>query len=111
VDERQENTILTEDVQQLEATLRDLWEQTRNAADMIRSLRGHNRELLKSVDELEGKVGELLSKLTQREDEIKIMQHQLQEIRSNGLSLMDQGEKAELRNQIVSLLDKINSHL
>jgi uncharacterized protein (DUF3084 family) len=111
VDERQENTVLTEDVQQLEATLRDLWEQTRNAADMIRSLRGHNRELLKSVDDLEGKVGELLSKLNQREDEIKIMQHQLQEIRSNGLSLMDQGEKAELRNQIVSLLDKINSHL
>lgn len=111
VSEKQENNILTQDVQQLEATLRGLWEKTNQAADLIQSLRDQNRSLLENVDKLEVKVEELQAKLEQRNDEVQLMQQQLRDIRSNGLGLLDQNEKAELRQQIVSLIDKINSHL
>jgi len=111
VSEKQENNILTEDIQQLEATLRGLWDQTKQAADVIQSLRQEKRELLNQVGELEGKVKDLESKLEQRDDEIKLMHKQLQDIRNNGLGTMNQEERAELRKQIIGLLDKINSHL
>ncbi len=111
VSEKQENTILTENVQQLEATLRGLWDRTKQAAEMIQSLREQNRTLLNTVDELEAKVEMLQAKLNRRDDEVQLMQQQLHEIRSNGLGMLNQDEKAELRKQIVSLIDKINSHL
>lgn len=111
MNEKEENNILTEDVQQLESTLRGLWEQTKHAAEMIQTLREQNRTLMKNVDELETKVKELQTKLNQREDEVRLMQQQLQEIRSNGLGALDRDEKAELRSQIISLIDKINSYL
>jgi chromosome segregation ATPase len=111
VSEKQENNILTQDVQQLEDTLRGLWDKTRQAADMIQSLRNENRSLQENVGGLEAKIDELQAKLEQRNDEVQLMQQQLRDIRSNGLGLLDQTQKAELREQIVSLINKINSHL
>jgi len=111
VSDKQENNILTEDVQRLEATLRGLWGQTKQAAEMIQSLRDQKRDLLTKVDELEAKVNALQTKLEQREEEVQLVHQQLQEARRNGLGVMDQEERDELRNQIIGLLDKINSHL
>lgn len=109
--DKQENNILTEDVQRLEGTLRELWSQTKQAAEMIQSLREQKRDLLVKVNELAGELKTLQSKLEQREEEVQIVHQQLQEARRNGLGIMDQEEKDELRNQIIGLLDKINSHL
>lgn len=109
--EQQENTALTDDVQKLEATLRGLWNKTKQAAELIQSLREQNRTLIKQVDDLEANVETLQSQLTQREDEVRLMQQQIHEIRNNGLGMMDSEQKAELRKQIAGLIEKINSHL
>ncbi len=109
--EQQENNILTEDIQRLEVTLRGLWEKTNKAAETIQLLREQKRELMNKVHELEQKVKDLHAKLEQRDDEMQLLHQQLQDIRSNGLGVMDQEEKEELRQQIIGLLDKINSHL
>lgn len=111
MNEKQEHNILTQDVQELESSLRGLWEQTKQAAEMIQSLRERNRALTKNVDGLEAKVEALQATLNQREEERQMMQQQLQEIKSNGLGMLNQAEKAELRKQIISLIDRINSHL
>ncbi len=95
----------------MESTLRGLWEQTNHAVEMIQTLRENNRSLKKNVDELEAKIEALQAKLNQREEEKHVMQQQLREIKSNGLGLLDQSAKAELRKQIISLIDRINSHL
>lgn len=111
VSENTENSVLTNDVQQLESTIRGLWDQTRQAADLIQSLRENNRALRKDVEVLEAKVNELQFKLEKRNADLQSMQQQLRDIKSNGLGMLDQNQKTELRNQIISLLDKINSHL
>jgi len=111
MNEKQENNILSQDVQQLETTLRGLWDQTKHAAEMIQTLRVQNRALQKNVDELELKMSELQRMLHEREEQVQVTQQQLRDIRSNGLGMLDKNDKAELRKQIISLIDKINSHL
>jgi chromosome segregation ATPase len=113
VNEKQDttDTTIAGDVQQLEGTLRELMERTRQATELIRTLREQNRILAEHVDALEERIGHMTTETERRNNEVRIMQQELQDYKKNGLGGLSEDEKNELRGRILSLLEKINSHL
>jgi chromosome segregation ATPase len=113
VNEKQDttDTTIAGDVQQLEGTLRELMERTRQATELIRTLREQNRILAEHVDTLEERIGHMKTETERKNSEVRIMQQELQDYKKNGLGGLSEDEKNELRGRILSLLEKINSHL
>lgn len=89
---------------QLESSLRKLWQKARQLSDILLRLKSENESLRRRVEELEGKEQKLSKELQGAEQ--NLLQHQ-----SNGTSMFTHEEKEALVQKIRELIAKINSRL
>jgi chromosome segregation ATPase len=109
-DKPEHTSSLTADVQDLEATLRILWEKSKKAAETIRSLREENAALQERIGKLDMKILQLGTELRGKDDEMKQLVAELQS-NNGGIGNFSDAEKEEFKQKIILLLNKINSHL
>ncbi len=102
--------LIAQDVQDLESTLRTLWDRSREAAAMIHALRDENRSLKEQLQNLEAKLSHFRSTLITRDKELEALEARMPS-ENGGFGTMDEDEKQLLKEKILGLLNKINSHL
>ena len=96
----------------IEDALKAMWDKVRAAGELIDELKKSKSLLADRVSVLEKEVSSLRSGLASREQELKRLQvdhNQLMNTRSN--NAFSQEEKEILMNRIRDLITKINSHL
>jgi chromosome segregation ATPase len=101
---------LTADVQELESTLRILWDKSKQAADTIRSLREERKALHEQVRMLEAKIARMRTEMQNADSEMKRLMAD-QQSNNGGIGNLTETERDELKQKIIDLLNKINSHL
>jgi len=99
------------DFKRLENVLRVLWEKVRLVSDALIKLREENRELKESISSLKLKEQEWLERIQQKEKEIEELRSKLEEMQSDGRTLLSKEEVEHLKLRLRDLIAKINSRL
>jgi chromosome segregation ATPase len=96
----------------LDEMLRSVWDRTKQATELIESLRNENRELQSRVRNLEGDVSSLRGDVASRELDLRKTRAELtQVLNASGTHMFSPEEREMIKAKIRELISKINSYL
>jgi DNA repair exonuclease SbcCD ATPase subunit len=99
------------DFKGLEGIFKTLWDRVRKAAELIEHLKDENRALCSQNAQLEQQVASLKAELTEKEEALREINEQHQEVLSHSNNLFTVEEKEAVKSRIRELIARINSHL
>jgi DNA repair exonuclease SbcCD ATPase subunit len=95
----------------LEGIFRTLWDRVRKAAELIEHLKDENRALCSQNAQLEQQVASLKTELKEKQETLREINEQHQEVLSHSNNLYSEEEKEAVKSRIRELIARINSHL
>jgi cell division protein FtsB len=95
----------------LEGIFRTLWDRVRKAAELIEHLKDENRNLCTQNAQLEQQVAGLNAELKVKQEALREINEQHQEVLSHSNNLFSEEEKEAVKSRIRELIARINSHL
>ena len=95
----------------LEGFFKTLWDRVRKAAELIEHLKGENRGLCSQNAQLEQQVASLKAELMAKQETLREVNEQHQEVLSHSNNLFTEEEKEAVKSRIRELIARINSHL
>lgn len=84
---------------------------TNSFSELVEELQGKFDKVLNHVQQLKDENESLRQKIALLEAEIEALRRENEEMRKNGIVLFAPEEKEELKNKILSLLERLNKYL